>query len=185
MSLIQNPGMSLMAFKRSSSLALMALSACGTAVNNEIKFGGQYWQRVSVSETVYQRGPKAQQILNRDIARCVTELRELERLGAVKNAIPTDISGRVLDPDEKELLDWDSPERDQHLFAEHEDYHDFEGCMLAGGWERVLHVPYDVADQAREDYLDAHVDYAYRSRVEIPKSRPVTKGYEGYGPVNE
>lgn len=179
-----------MALKRALPLVLgigtlLALTACGTAINEEIKFGGQYWQRMSAADSIYQRGPKAQQILNRDIARCVTELKELERLGAVKNAIPTDISGRVLDPDEKEMLDWDSPERDQHLFAEHGDYHDFEGCMLASGWERVLHVPYDVADRAREDYLDAHVDYAYRSRVEIPKARPDTPAYQGVGKINE
>lgn len=178
-----------MAFKRSSlvlsAVALIAMSAC-TAVDSEIKYGGQYWQRLSVSEAVYQRGPKAQQMLNRDIARCVTELRELERLGAVKNAIPTDITGRVLDPDENYILNWDAPERDEHLFAEHSNYHDFEGCMMTAGWERVLHVPFDVAKEARDDYLDAHVDYKYRSRVEPPPP-PTSKDetYEGFGDINE
>jgi hypothetical protein len=166
--------------------ALIGLSACGTPINYEIANGGQYWQRKNVSESVYQQGPKAQQMLNRDIARCVTELRELERLGAVKNAIPTDIKGRVLDPDQKDLADWDTPERDQYLFAEQGDYYDFETCMLAKGWERILHVPYDVAKQARENYLDAHVDYRHRSRVDIPKSKPSSpEEYEGFGNVNE
>ena len=160
-----------MAFKRflslSSLTALLLLPACaGTPPHKKIEYDSQFWQRISASETVYMRGPKAQQMLNRDIARCVTELRELERLGLLKNAIPTNVStGRVLDPDEIELQDWDTPERDKHLFAEHSDYHDFPSCMLAKGWERVLYVPYDVADEAREDYLDAHVDYGYQSRV--------------------
>lgn len=178
-----------MSFMRSPLLlglgAVLMLSACGSAVNERIKFGSQYWQRVSSSESIYMRGPKAQQILNRDIARCVTELRELERLGAVKNAIPTDISGRVLDPDETEMAGWDAPERDQHLFAEHSDYHDFEGCMLAKGWERVLFVPYDVSEEARDTYLDSHVDHRYRSRVEIPHARKEAPTYQGYGEINE
>ena len=180
-----------MIFKRSLIISVfgtaLALSACGTPVDKAIEFGGQYWQRVSVSESIYQQGPKAQQMLNRDIARCVTELRELERLGTLKNAIPTDIRDRVLDPDEKEIYDWDAPERDQSLLAEHGDYHDFESCMLAKGWERTLYVPYDVAKQSREDYLDAHVDYKYRSRVEIPKSskQPAPEEYQGFGEVNE
>ena len=59
-----------------------------SGVNDRIEQSGQYWQRVHTSSALYLRGPKAQQMLNRNIARCVVELRELERLGAVKNAIP-------------------------------------------------------------------------------------------------
>ena len=160
--------------------ALITLSAC-TSLDEKRLEGSQYWQRVSVSEAVYQRGPKAQQILNRDISRCVVELRELERLGAVKNAIPAGISGRVLDPDQKPMDDWDSPERDKHLYAEHADYHDFEGCMLAKGWERIEHVPYDVSKNARKNHLKAHVDYSYESRVgqrDIKITTPAP-GYDG------
>jgi hypothetical protein len=177
-----------MAFKRLSFVAaasILALAACGTPVNKNVEFGGQYWQRVSVSESIYQQGPKAQQMLNRDIARCVTELRELERLGQVKNAIPTDMTGRVLDPDDKELEDWDTPERDQHLFAEQGDYHDFESCMLAKGWERVLHVPYDVADEARDNYIRAHKDYKYGSRIGESHTRRQTSNDVGdFGELN-
>jgi hypothetical protein len=117
---------------------LLPLVGCG--LHNPDR--AQYWQRFSVSESIYMRGPKAQQMLNRDIARCVVELRELERLGVLKNAIPTDPEGRVLDPDENALLDHDYPERDDNLFAEHENYHDFESCMQSKGWERVRQVPF-------------------------------------------
>jgi len=125
--------------------AILAVSACSNAPNyNE----AQYWQRTNVSETVYMNGPKAQQILNRDIARCVTELRELERLGMLKDAIPTDYHGRVMDPDKLEILDHDSPERDDHLFAEHTDYQNFSGCMESKGWHRIKAVPFDVSARA-------------------------------------
>ena len=98
-------------------------------------------------------------MLNRDISRCVVELRELERLGTLKDAIPTDLYGKTLDPNELALRDYDAPERDKHLFAEHSDYADFESCMFDKGWERVEHAPYDVARVGRQNYLRAHVDY--------------------------
>lgn len=120
---------------------------------------GQYWQRVSASESTFIRGPKAQQILNRDIARCVVELRELERLGAVKEAIPEYMHGVVLSDDEAKMAGWDTPERDGELFAEHSDYHDFEGCMLSKGWERIKYVPFDDAQQAQMNYIRSHAEY--------------------------
>ena len=150
-------------------LALLTLSACaGSAPKID---GGQYWQRVSVSEASYMQGPKAQQMLNRDIGRCVTDLRELERLGVIKNAIPTDFSGRVLDPDETDaakLADWDTPERDGALLAEHTDYQDFEGCMLSKGWERIKSVPFEVAENARRNFYLAHIDYGYDPKLGVP-----------------
>ena len=135
-------------------------------VNDDIEKAGQYWQRVHTSSALYLRGPKAQQMLNRDIARCVTELREMERLGAVKDAIPKYAQGIVMsNADEAKLAGWDMPERDRDLLAEHTDYIDFEGCMLAKGWERIKYVPFDVAREARENYLNTHV--AHRPRKEI------------------
>lgn len=125
----------------------------------DIQMSGQYWQRVSTASALYMQGPKAQQILNRDIARCVVELRELERLGAVKNAIPEYAEGIVLSTDEAKLYGWDTPQRDDELLAEQPDYVDFEGCMLSKGWERIMYVPYDVAKQAENNYLHSHTDY--------------------------
>ena len=138
---------------------LAAVSACSPGSNVQ-KVSGQFWQRVNVSESVYTQGPKAQQMLSRDISRCVVELRELERLGIIKNAIPPELERVDTTRDEQELYDWDAPERDAYLFAEHSDYTDFEGCMDQKGWERVEHVPYDVGMKGRENYLRAHVDYS-------------------------
>jgi hypothetical protein len=179
------------AFKSTLALTLgaatlLALPACtpGKQIGD---IGGQFWQRTSSSDALYLRGPKAQQMLNRDISRCVTELRELERLGAVKNAIPTDISGHVLRQDELDLADWDSPERDKHLFAEHSDYQDFEGCMQSKGWERIEHVPYEVGAKGRENYLKAHVDYRHDDNGYSPlkPAKQSTQTQGDYGDLNQ
>ena len=146
-----------------------SLPAHAESIHEKIAKAGQYWQRVNTSSSIYLRGPKAQQILNRDIARCVVELRELERLGAVKDAIPEYAEGLVLSKDEMKLAGWDTPKRDDQLFAEHSDYHDFEGCMLAKGWERTKFVPYDVAYDARGDYLDSHVRYGASKKKKLKK----------------
>lgn len=138
------------------SLVLTFSAPTFAGVNKDIEKRGQYWQRVHTSSALFLRGPKAQQMLNRDIARCVVELKELERLGAVKNAIPEYAENIVLSKDEAELDGWDTPERDKELFAEHSDYIDFEGCMLAKGWQRIKYVPYDVIGQANENYKKTH-----------------------------
>lgn len=46
--------------------AVIALPACETAKPANF-VGGQFWQRTSASEALHIRGPKAQQILNRDL----------------------------------------------------------------------------------------------------------------------
>ena len=90
-------------FKKYGLLSLGSLAILAACASQPKDVAGQFWQRVSVSDAIYQQGPKAQQMLNRDISRCVFELRELERLGSVKDAIPTDLSGRVLDPDQRAM----------------------------------------------------------------------------------
>ena len=140
--------------------SLIALTACQPSYNAKVdNVGGQFWQRISVTEATYQQGPKAQAMLERDIARCVTELRELERLGAVKNAIPTDGEGRTLTPPAQALYNANNPERDGTVYAQHSDYHDFAGCMEDKGWERVVHAPFDVVRTGRENYVQSRADY--------------------------
>ncbi|MCB9983316.1 MAG: hypothetical protein H6861_06550 [Rhodospirillales bacterium] len=169
-----------------SCTALVTLTACAGKEIDDI--GGQFWQRSSVSEAIYAQGPKAQQMLNRDISRCVVDLRELERLGTLKDAIPTDFQGRTLDPDEQELYDWDTPERNKHLYAEHSDYTDFESCMLEKGWERVEHAPFDVTRKGRENYLRAHVDYHDEVAEKMQKKskrHPTSNDQGDYGDLND
>ena len=151
-------------------------------INDKIEQEGQYWQRVNTSSALYLRGPKAQQMLNRDIARCVVELRELERLGAVKDAIPEYAEGMVLSADEATMAGIDTPERDKELFAEHSDYIDFEGCMLAHGWQRIKYVPYAVADKARDNYKRTHTS----TRGDYNKSKSITGKSSGdYSNLND
>ena len=139
--------------------ALVSLAACSsTPTESQLMRNADYWQRTSTSEAIFQRGPKVQQMLNRDIARCVTELREVERLGFLRTNIPgNNTAAGAPNPDMPEgaLAQWETPERDGYLYAEHSDYHDFEECMMAKGWERVEYIPYDDAKQSRADYIDA------------------------------
>ena len=148
-------------------LALVSLAGCGRPVDPYVEFGAQYWQRASVSEAAYMQGAKAQQMLNQDIADCVVGLRELERLGALREAIPTDIVGRVKDPDTI-MPDWDTPTHEDYLRTEHQGYTDFEGCMLSKGWERIKYVPYDTAKQSKNSYLKSQIRTPY-SRTRYPE----------------
>lgn len=105
-----------------------------------------YWQRIDASSSLYLQGPKAQQMLHDNIATCTAEIKELERLGAIRKAIPGATSGK--------LDSWETPTRDGYLLNEHKDFHDFETCMTTKGWERAEYLPYDDAARARKAYLD-------------------------------
>lgn len=165
-----------------TSVAVLALSACNPV---PIQKAEQFWQRKNVSEAAYAQGPKAQQMLNRDIARCVFELQELERLGVVKDAIPTNAYGMTMDPDELRLADNDTPERDQNLLMEHNDYLDFEGCMDAKGWERIKYVPFDVAARGRENYNRVHIDKRNAPVSPQQKSTTTSNDVGEYGGLNK
>ena len=152
--------------------AVLMLTACETQQisRHEILTEPHFWQRTQTSDAIYQRGPKAQQMLNRDIARCVTEIRELERLGAIRHITPAELDEFGIEPPERErvlemsLDPWETPQRDGYLRAEHLDYHDFESCMMAKGWERIEHVPYSIAEESRDHYIDAVIGEYYQTR---------------------
>lgn len=155
-----------------SGVALLGLAACDTmpkSTASQIETAnGHYWQRSEASSATWQRGPKAQQLLFKDIARCTNEVKELQRLGAIRNAIPADAdqNGNVPDPQTPEgrMAKWETPERDGYMLAEHSDYHDFESCMQFAGWERVQYLPYDVATEARENYVETILTERRRTR---------------------
>lgn len=160
------------------------LSACETPgrasdlknVENEIAKHGQYWQRKDATSAVWMQGAKAQQVLNRDISRCVTELGELERLGQIKAAFPAEKkdTDTTADGARQKLMDWDTPERDGALLTEPDQYADFETCMKAKGWERTMYVPYDTAERGAEAYVETHVDLKNRTKYEA-KDTPEEK----------
>jgi hypothetical protein len=150
--------------------SVLALTACEASMKREIADNGRYWQRVDTTDSVYQRGPKAQQMLFDDMSRCTAELNELERLSSLRNAVPAntwDKDGKKINPNSPEgrMANWDSPERRGYLLAEHTDYHDFEGCMTFKGWERVKYMNYETADRARDTYLDAIGYQRYRTKT--------------------
>lgn len=150
-----------------AAIALMALTA-GCSSDTKIK-DEHFWQLADTNSAIYQRGPKAQQMLNRDISRCVVEIRELEMLGSIRRATPAELKrdGAIPDPHTPEgrLEQWETPSHTGALRAEHLDYHDFESCMRHKGWERVRHVPYSVSENAREVYSETILGTRYRSKT--------------------
>lgn len=141
-----------------SVFAVLSVTACS---NTTPKIeDAKYWQRISASSALHLQGPKAQQKLHMDIATCVNEISELQKLGEIRRAIPTNYnSGNEIEPRtaaQKKLDGYDTPFRDGYLYGEHLDYHDFETCMGSKGWERLEHLPYSEADLARKDYLERY-----------------------------
>lgn len=149
-----------------SAAALLCLNACAPGPTPTVE-GGQYWQRVNASSATYTRGPKAQQMLDQDIAACVVEMRELQRLGAIREPIKTDIRGTVVVPNNygENRLNPDVPDRNGQLYEELAPYHDFDGCMQSKGWERVAWVPYGVGREAQRTYFDSNAVYQHNEDV--------------------
>ena len=81
-----------------SCFSLLALSACSSlnpSAPPKIE-DAKYWQRNSASSSLYLQGPKAQQMLHQNIATCVNEIKELERLGEIRRAIPANYNSCLL-----------------------------------------------------------------------------------------
>lgn len=160
-------------------VSVLSLAACSTNMKKEVEENGRFWQRIDTTDSIYQRGPKAQQMLFEDISNCVAKLNEYNRLGAIKYAIPPetfDKNGNKIEPNSPQgrMADWDSPERNGMLLSEHLEYHDFEGCMQSKGWERVKYMNYETLDRSRDTYLDAIGYERYQSKV----GNRVNKDYE-------
>lgn len=167
------------------TVTAFGLVACAP-LDKKQEDGAQYWARVSSSSAAYLDGPKAQQMLQRDIGHCVAELQELERIGVVKEAIPTSSNGRTLDPDKQKIEDFEVPDRDGYLLMEHRGYDDMENCMIAKGWERRKYAPYEKSRNATMDYYETlHKDSrAVRQRKrrtsKTRESFDVNGGYDDY-----
>ncbi len=152
-----------------ASVSIVAMTGCHARQKME---DAQYWGRKNATSALYLRGPKAQQTLHQDIATCVNEISELERLAPVREAIPADTdNGRVPDANSAEgrLKRWDTPKRDGYLYSEHSNYSDFEGCMDYKGWERVEALPHTQAEQSRKEYLDTVYGNQFQSDYGINK----------------
>ena len=172
--------------------ALMLATACSSYSSSSKLQDARYWQRQSVSSSLYMQGPKAQQMLHIDIAGCTNDIRELERLGAIRDVIPTHYNhGNTIEPRtaaKAELDEWDTPERDGYLYAEHLDYHDFETCMYSKGWERVEYLSHTDIDEARDDYLE-NMGYkrksSYGDRENVTSLNPAHQNPPPFKNLNE
>lgn len=120
---------------------ILTLSSCSSHPDK------QFWQRSNPSQSVYMRGAKAQQLLQRDIQNCVNELHELERLNQLDDPIPTSFDGYIKEADPATLYNIRVQGGDTALFSGATDYSNFDGCMYAKGWERIQNLPYSVTDR--------------------------------------
>lgn len=146
--------------KSTRSFALIALagvlSVAAACTPTKPLVGDAYWQRIDESSALYMTGPKAQQRLEQDIAGCVREIDELVKLNAIRETTPPDTHSeyrRALDAS-GDLSYYDTPTRMGSLMVDHSDYHDFESCMRAEGWERNRYVRYEPAMNAEKTYKD-------------------------------
>jgi len=158
-----------------TAIVTLTITACESAPKNPMDF--QYWQRSSVSSAIYMQGPKAQQALHRDIARCVSEVKELQHLNKSKSPfIINKSTQRLHNPDQKKHMGYNTPEYNGYLLSEHTNYHDFDSCMAHKGWERTQYIPYDISERARNSYIKSIKSTAYQSSLKKPHETQQTGG---------
>jgi hypothetical protein len=126
-------------------------------LQKQVRERADYWQRADSVSAQYLTGPKAQHQLNKDIAACVAEVRELVRLGSIRRAEPPANVG--MDPGLR--AGWNSPTHDGPLYTEYTDFQDFDGCMKTKGWERIDYVKPVVAKQASTNYLTTILGHTF------------------------
>lgn len=161
-----------------SAFSVLSLAAC-TDMNKELDENARYWQRRDTTDAIYQQGPKAQQMLFQDIAFCTASINEMQRMGAIREAVPPetfDSNGSPLAPDSPDarLANWDTPKRNGYMRTEYYDYTDFEGCMDNKGWERTKYNNYKTVDRARDTYIETIGAERYRSTM---AAKTKSRGY--------
>lgn len=169
-----------------AGVACLGLAACNALPPVEEAY---YWGRTDVTEAAYLEGPKAQQMLHRDISRCVVEIREMERLGSLRNVLPADTRKYGIVPDpataQGQLAEWETPTRDGYLRAEFSDYQDFETCMQAKGWQRMEHMPFEMAERSRKNYLQTIRGQSYQSKTAGAKTNVSDKKETEWDKLND
>jgi hypothetical protein len=126
---------------------LLIATACTTNPTSREQEAA-FWQRSNSTSALYLRGPKAQHTLHKDIASCVSEVKELSRLGTIRNANPPG----GIEMNVGLANNWQSPRGDGPLNTEFRDFHDFESCMAFKGWERTRYVKPEQIQQAKHNY---------------------------------
>lgn len=131
-----------------AGLAAVTLSACASTDRTTLEQEAHFWERQEGVSALYLRGPKAQHQLNHDIAACVSEVKELTRLGTIRDANPP---GGIR-MHQGLATGWQSPTRDGPLYTEFRDFSDFESCMAFKGWKRTSYVRPEQVEQSRTNY---------------------------------
>jgi len=131
-----------------AGLAVLTLGACAGVEHTSLEKESHFWERSESVSALYLRGPKAQHQLNHDIAACVSEVKELTRLGTIRKANPP--SGILMH--EGLATGWQSPTRDGPLYTEFRDFHDFESCMEFKGWKRTYYMRPEQIENAKGNY---------------------------------
>ena len=135
--------------KKILALTLVTLTAaCAQTQHTSVEDNAAFWERTDNVSALYMRGPKAQHQLHKDISSCVSEVKELSRLGTIRNANPP----RGIEANVGLAENWQSPKGDGPLHTEFRDFHDFETCMNFKGWNRTNYVRPQTMDKARTNY---------------------------------
>ncbi len=128
--------------------SVLVLSACQQPMQPTKE---AYWQRIETNSALYLTGPKAQQMLDQDIAGCTNEIKELVELQAIRKTTPPATHYAYHSALEKsgDLAEWETPSHVGDLRVDHTEYHDFESCMRMRGWERVQNIRYQTSHKAK------------------------------------
>ena len=176
-------------FRRTFAIGAVCLLAAGCTMPPS-PTAEAYWQRVESHSQLYLTGPKAQQTLEIDISRCVTEINELVEVGALRETMPPSRNFAYHDALNKSghLDYWDEPTRLGARKVDHSDYHDFETCMRSRGWERVQYMRYASAAKAGKTYndtMDLRKYGATGSDAAMERKRQIEAVNDDYDSVNQ
>lgn len=129
-------------------MTVFMLGACAGTDRTTYEQEAHFWQRSDSVSALYLRGPKAQHQLNHDIAACVSEVKELTRLGTIRDAAPP----AHIRMHEGLATGWQSPTRNGPLYTEFREFNDFESCMNHKGWDRTKYVLPEQVENSRLNY---------------------------------
>ena len=143
------------------TLPFVALAACETTQQTPPDAEAALWQRADMTSALYMRGPKAQHQLHMDISSCVNEVKELSRLGTIRNANPPE----GIEMNKGLAEKWQSPRGNGPLYTEFREFNDFESCMNYKGWKRVEYVGQHTYENARTNYNTTILGESYNVKA--------------------
>lgn len=151
-------------------VAITFLGACtpGRSIDEKQAGSSDYWQRTDAVQSLYLSGPKAQHQLNKDIASCASEVKELTRLGSIREARPP----QGIATNQAMRQGWNSVTRDGPLHTEYTDFQDFEGCMKHKGWQRSHYVSPRQVNQSRRVYNETIMGHHSGDEIYGVESKP-------------